>query len=159
MIRISPIRLVDENGEQLGLVETDKALQLAKERELDLVEIAPMAKPPVCKIIDWGKFQYQQSKKEQLAKAKQKKVEMKGIRIRPATGENDLQNKANQARKFLEKGNKVKVEVVLRGREKAFMNQAKENLHQFVDKIGIPVKIEQEVKRQFNGLNMIIAPK
>lgn len=158
-IRITPIRVVDENGEQLGVIETSQALELARQRGLDLVEVAPMAKPPVCKIIDWGKYQYQQAKKEQQAKAKQKKVDVKGIRIRPATGDNDLIFKAQQAKKFLEKGNKVKVEIVLRGREKAFIDQARRTLVAFIDKIDFPVKIEQDIKRQFNGLNVLIAPK
>jgi translation initiation factor IF-3 len=158
MINISPIRLIDEDGAQLGIVSRDEALKMAQERELDLVEIVPQSKPPVCKIIDWGKYQYQQSKKDQLSKTKQKKVDIKGIRIRPATGENDLTFKANQAKKFLEKGNKVKIEIVLRGREKAFVQQARENLNTFIDKIPFSIKIEQEIRRQGKGLNVIVAP-
>lgn len=158
-IRISPIRLIDENGEQIGVIETSKALEMAKERELDLVEIAPNAKPPVCKIIDWGKYQYQESKKVQTSKSKQKKVEIKGIRIRPSTGENDLNFKIEQTKKFLTKGSKVKVEIVLRGREKAFQGQSREKLEKFVDKIDFPIKIEQGVRRQFNGFNVLVAPK
>ena len=100
MIRISPIRLIDEQGQQVGIVETFKARQMAQEKGLDLVEISPSARPPVCKIIDWGKFQYQQSKKLQQSKAKQKKTDIKGVRIRMATGENDLNFKANQAKKL-----------------------------------------------------------
>lgn len=158
-IRVSPVRLIDENGEQAGIVETNKALEMAKERGLDLVEIAPNAKPPVCKIIDWGKYQYQESKKLQSGKTKQKKVEIKGIRIRPATGDNDLNFKIEQAKKFLAKGSKVKVEIVLRGREKAFQPQSREKLQNFVDKIDFPIKIEQGVRRQFNGFNVLLAPK
>ena len=159
MIRISPVRLIDEKGEQLGIVETHKAFQMAQERDLDLVEIAPNARPPVCKIIDWGKFQYQEAKKLQNSKSKQKKTEVKGVRIRPSTGENDLDFKAKQAKKFLTKGSKVKVEIILRGREKAFMDQSREKLTSFVDKIDFPIKIEQDAKKQFNGFNMILAPK
>ena len=157
MIRISPIRLIDETGEQVGVIETFKARKMAEEKGLDLVEISPNSKPPVCKIIDWGKFQYQQSKKVQQSKSKQKKTDIKGVRIRPSTGENDLLFKANQAKKFLEKGNKVKVEIILRGREKAFAAQSKEKLINFIDKIDYPYKIEQDAKRQFNGFNVIIA--
>lgn len=156
MIRISPIRLIDENGQQVGMIETFKARQMAQERGLDLVEISPNSRPPVCKIIDWGKYQYQQSKKNQQSKSKQKKTDIKGVRIRPSTGENDLLFKANQAKKFLAKGNKVKVEIILRGREKAFAQQSKEKLNQFIDKIDFPYKIEQDAKRQFNGYNVII---
>lgn len=156
-IRISPVRLIDETGEQLGIVETHKALLLAQNKGLDLVEISPTAKPPVCKIIDWGKFQYQEAKKQQDAKAKQKKIEIKGIRFRPSTDENDLNFKLKQTEKFILKGNKVKVEIVLRGREKAFANQSREKLQVFIDKIEIPIKIEQGIKRQFNGFNVLIS--
>jgi len=101
-------------------METAQALALAKEKELDLVEISPKANPPVCKIMDWGKFQYLQAKKEKEARKKQKKVDMKGVRFRLATSENDLNFKLNQTKRFLEKGHKVRVEILLRGREKAF---------------------------------------
>ncbi len=156
-IRVTPIRLIDETGEQLGIVETFKALQLAQSKGLDLVEISPTAKPPVCKIIDWGKFQYQEAKKQQDAKGKQKKIDIKGVRFRPTTDENDLNFKLKQTEKFLSKGNKVKVEIVLRGREKAFANQSREKLQIFIDKIKIPIKIEQGIKRQFNGFNVLIS--
>ncbi len=159
MIRISPIRVVDDRGEQLGVMETSEALAVAEERGLDLVEISPNAKPPVCKIIDWGKYQFQASKKLQDQKGRQKKTVVKGIRFRPATGENDLNFKLKQAEKFLKKGNKVKIEIILRGREKAFMDSAKEKLSEFIDKIEFPIKIEQAAKRQFNGFNAIIVPE
>ncbi len=157
-IRISPVRLIDEEGNQVGVVPTMEALSMAREAGLDLVEISPTAKPPVCKIIDWGKFQYQQAKKDQVSKGKQKKTEVKGIRIRPSTGENDLDFKKKQTEKFLKDGNRVKVEIVLRGREKAFMQQAREKLTAFVDKIEFPIRIEQSVTRQFNGFNLLISP-
>jgi len=150
--------LIDEKGQQVGIIDTFKARKMAQEKGLDLVEISPSARPPVCKIIDWGKFQYQQSKKLQQSKAKQKKTDIKGVRIRLATGENDLIFKANQAKKFLKAGNKVKAEIILRGREKAFAQQSKEKLEQFIDKIDFPYRIEQDAKRQFNGFNIIIAP-
>lgn len=159
MIQISPVRLIDEFGEQVGVVETSEALRRANEAGLDLVEISPKAQPPVCKIIDWGKYQYQQSKKQQDNKLKQKKVETKGIRIRITTDKGDLAVKLNQAENFLQKGNKIKIEIVLRGREKAFSNQAKQKLEEFVDKIKIPIKIEQQLQKQFNGFNIFIAPK
>ncbi len=159
MVRISPVRLIDQDGNQVGVIETAKALKMAQEAGLDLVEISPKTRPPVCKIIDWGKYQYEQSKKQRKSKGKQSKVEIKGVRIRPSTDRNDLAFKTNQAIKFLEKGNKVKVEIVLRGREKAFMPQAKDKLRGFVDKIDFPYKIEQSAQKQFNGFNVIIAPK
>ncbi len=159
MIKTSPIRLIDENGEQAGVTDIHKALEMARQVSLDLVEIAPNAQPPVCKIIDWGKFQYQESKKAQGTKTKQKKTVIKGIRIRPSTGNNDLNFKVEQAKKFLLKGNKVKVEIILRGREKAFNYQSREKLVTFIDKIDFPIKIEQDVKKQFNGFNVLLAPK
>ena len=157
-IRISPIRLIGENGEQIGITETSEAIRMAKDLDLDLIEISPNAKPPVCKIMSWGKFQYLQTKKENDNKKKQKKTEVKGVRIRPATGENDLNFKRSQTEKFLKKGNKVKIQIVLRGREKAFSDLAKQTLRDFVDKIEIPVKIEQDISKQFNGFSVLIAP-
>ena len=158
-IRVSPVRLIDESGEQLGIIETPKALQMAKDKELALVEVSPHAKPPVCKIIDWGKYQYLESKKEKKQRQKQKKVEIKGVRIRPSTGKNDLKFKINKTEDFLSKGKKVKIEIILRGREKAFMGQARGTLQEFVDKINFPIKIEQDVKRQFNGFNVVVTGK
>ncbi len=158
MIKISPVRVIDEFGEQIGVIETPEALRIAQERGLDLVEISPKTNPPVCKIIDWGKYQYIQSKKKNENKKGQKKTEVKGIRFRPSTGEGDLDFKAKQAKKFLEKGHKVKIQVILRGREKAFIEQAKEQIKGFIDKIEFPVKIEQEVKQQGNLLHMLISP-
>lgn len=158
MIKISPVRVIDEFGEQIGVIETSEALRIAQERGLDLVEISPKTNPPVCKIIDWGKYQYIQSKKKNENKKGQKKTEVKGIRFRPSTGEGDLDFKAKQAKKFLEKGHKVKIQVILRGREKAFIEQAKEQIKGFIDKIEFPVKIEQEVKQQGNLLHMLISP-
>ena len=151
--------MIDENGEQIGIIETSQALGMAKERDLDLVEIAPKAKPPVCKIIEWGKYQYQEAKKTQNSKTKLKKVNIKGIRIRPSTGDNDLNFKIQQTKKFLGKDNKVKIEIVLRGREKAFQDQSRQRLREFIDKIDFQFKIEQDIKRQFNGFNVLIAPK
>lgn len=151
--------MVGEQGEQHGVLPIKEALNLAQESGLDLVEIAPKAEPPVCKIIDWGKFQYLQTKKQDENKKKQKKTKLKGIRFRPSTGEGDLNFKLDQAKKFLDKNNKVKIQVILRGRERAFSDQAKTQLKEFIDKIDFPVKIEQDVKPQGNGFNVIIAPE
>lgn len=159
MISVSPIRLIGDDGSQIGITETKDALEMAQDKGLDLVEISPNATPPVCKIIDWGKYQYQQSKKKQQDKGKQKKTDIKGVRIRPSTDENALNFKANQAKKFLTKGSKVKAEIILRGREKAFANQSREKLLEFIDKIDFPYKIEQGARKQFNGFNIMIAPK
>jgi len=159
MIRLSPIFLINEKGEKIGEVETTEALEMAQNAGLDLVEIVPSAKPPVCKIIDWGKYQYQQSKKKQDSGKKKSKVVVKGVRLRPATGENDLNFKLKQVEKFLKKDARVKIEIILRGREKAFRDASRKKLQDFVDKIEIPVKIEQSIQKQFNGWNILIAPK
>lgn len=136
-----------------------EAIQIARSRELDLVEIAPIAKPPVCKIMDYGKYQYQQSKQERLNKAKQKKVEVKGIRIGIRTDTHDLDFKKNQAEKFLKKGDKVKTEIVLRGREKAHQELARKTLSDFLKTIAVPYKMEQEIKRFPGGFNALITPE
>ena len=140
-------------------MNVEQAIEIAREQELDLVEIAPKAQPPVCKIMDYGKYQYQQSKQERLNKAKQKKVEVKGIRIGIRTDTHDLEFKKNQAEKFLNKGDKVKAEIVLRGREKAHQDLARKNLSDFLKTIAVPYKIEQEMKRFPGGFNIIIAPE
>lgn len=151
--------MIDETGKGLGEMSTEEALRIARERELDLVEVSPKATPPVCRIMDYGKFQYQQSKQDRLAKAKQKKVEVKGIRIGIRTDEHDLDFKKNQADKFLRKGNKVKIEIILRGREKAHQNLARETLIQFIKRIQTPYRIEEEIKRFPEGFNIVIAPQ
>lgn len=131
---------------------------MAKDQLLDLVEVSPKAVPPVCRIMDYGKFQYQQSKQEKVNKLKQKKTEIKGIRIGARTDDHDLDFKKNQTEKFLSKGNKVKIEIILRGREKAFQDLARENIQEFIRGISVPHKLEQEVKRFPGGFNAIITP-
>lgn len=135
-----------------------EALQIARERDLDLVEVAPLAKPPVCRIIDYGKLQYQQSKQERSGKIKQKKTEIKGVRLGVRTDEHDINFKKDQVEKFLAKGNKVKIEIILRGREKAHGELARTNLINFLKNITPDYKVEQDVKRFPGGFNVIIAP-
>lgn len=151
--------LIDDQGKNLGEIETWKALELARERELDLVEVSPKAFPPVCKIMDYGKYQYQLSKQNRLSQAKQKKVELKGIRIGLKTDEHDLNFKKNQADKFLSKGNKVKVELMLRGREKAHQDLARKNLEIFVSQLSTPHRLEEPIKRGPQGFSTIVAPE
>jgi translation initiation factor IF-3 len=158
-IRVPVVRLIDADGANRGEVPVEEALALARERELDLVEVSPQAKPPVCRIIDYGKFQYQQTKQVQQAKAKQKKVETKGIRISLRTDTHDLLFKKAQAEKFLGKGNKVKAEILLRGREKALPDKAKAALQEFVKTISIPYKIEEDIKKFPAGFHVIIVPE
>jgi translation initiation factor IF-3 len=153
---LSPVRLIDENGQNLGVVETKRALQIAHEKGLDLIEIAPNVRPPVCRIMDYGKYQYQKSKQEKEQRSKQKKIEVKGIRISLRTGGHDLETKAKQAKKFLDQGHKVRIEMILRGREKGLLEMAKDKLNQFIESIPLTTKIEQEVKKQPRGLTVVI---
>ena len=138
---------------------TPEALDIAKSNGLDLVEISPKADPPVCKIMDFGKFQYQKSKEDRQQKSKNKKSEVKGIRLSIRTDSHDLNFKKAQAEKFLTKGHKVKVEIILRGRKKAHGDLAKQDLTEFIKNISIPNKIEQEMKKFPGGFNVIIAPE
>ena len=124
-IRDREIRLIGEDGEQLGIMSAREAMKIAQEAELDLVKIAPAAKPPVCKIIDYGKYKYEQARKEKEAKKKQKTVEVKEVRLSPNIDTNDLNTKINNAKKFISKGNKVKVTLRFRGREMAHVQQSK----------------------------------
>jgi len=158
-INYPQIRVIDDDGSQLGILTSLQALQIARERETDLVEIAPLANPPVCKIMDYGKFQYQQSKIKQGGKAKQKKVETKGIRIGFRTDVHDLEFKKNQAEKFLKKGNCVRIEIQLKGREKAHQHLARTNLEKFLKSISFPYRKEQEIKRMPGGFNILIVPE
>lgn len=150
--------VIDENGISLGELSTFEAIAIARERSLDLVEVSPKARIPVCKIMDYGKYLYQQSKQLRVAKAKQKKVEIKGIRLGIRTDKHDLDFKKAQAEKFLRQGNKVKIDIILRGREKAHQDLARNTLKEFISIIETPYKIEEDVKRFPGGFNVIIAP-
>ena len=153
-IRDKEVRVIGENGEQLGVMSAKEAFKLAREAELDLVKIAPTAKPPVCKIIDYGKYKYEQTRKEKEAKKKQKVTEVKEIRLSPNIDANDLNTKANQARKFLAKGDKVKVALRFRGREMAHMGISKQILDDFYSKVEDVAVIEKPAKLE--GRNMIM---
>ena len=124
-VRDREVRVISSNGEQLGIMSSKEAMKLAREAELDLVKIAPNAKPPVCKIIDYGKYRYELARKEKEAKKKQKTIDVKEVRLSPNIDKNDLNTKVNQARKFLSKGDKVKVTLRFRGRELAHVNSVR----------------------------------
>lgn len=158
-ILVPRVMVIDGSGENLGEMDTAAAIALAQEQEADLVEVSPLATPPVCKITDYGKLQYRQAKQEQQQKAKQKKVETKGIRIGFRTDKHDLLFKKTQAEKFLGKGNKVRIEILLRGREKAMTDKARENLSLFLKSITLPYRTEEEVKRGPKGFTVLIAPE
>lgn len=153
------MRLIDENGQPLDVVNTEEALRRAQEADLDLVEVSPLAQPPVCRIMNYGSYQYQQEKKERKQKAKQKKVDIKGIRISLKIGPHDLEMRKNQALKFLEKGDKVKVEMILRGRERAHRNRAREIIEQFGASLSENIIVEQPLKQQGGRLSMLLGKK
>ena len=158
-IRDREVRLIGENGEQLGIMAARDALKLAREAELDLVKIAPTAKPPVCKIIDYGKYRYEMSRKEKEAKKKQKVVEIKEIRMSPNIDVNDLNTKIANARKFLTKGNKVKVTVRFRGREMAHMQDNRYILEDFAKQLEDVAVIDKPIKQEGRTLTIFLGEK
>ncbi len=158
-IRDKEIRLIGENGEQLGIFSSRDALKMAEEAELDLVKIAPTAKPPVCKIIDYNKFKYEQSRKDKEAKKKQKTVELKEIRLSPNIDSNDLNTKVNNARKFIGKGNKVKITLRFRGREMAHMQQSRHVLDDFAAQLEDIAVVEKPSKLEGRSISMVLTEK
>jgi translation initiation factor IF-3 len=158
-ILAAEVVVISETGEHLGTMPPANGIAIARERELDLVEVSPQAVPPVCRITDYGKLQYQQAKQAQAAKAKQKKIETKGIRLGYRTEKHDLFFKKTQAEKFMLKGHKLKIDMMLRGREKAMGDKAKENLMAFVKTITVPHKIEENITRGPRGFSITIAPE
>ena len=153
-IRDREVRVVSESGEQLGIMSARDAMKLAQEAELDLVKIAPTAKPPVCKIIDYGKYRYEQARKEKEAKKKQKVTELKEIRITPNIEQHDFDFKAKNIRKFIEDGNKVKVTVRFRGRELNYVKLGEEALNKFIDNLSDIATPDK--KAILEGKNMFI---
>ena len=158
-IRFREVRLIGTEGEQLGVMPSQEALQKAEEAELDLVCIAPTAKPPVCKIIDYSKYRYDLIRREKEARKKQKIVELKEIRLSPNIDTNDLATKVNAARKFLEKGNKVKVTLRFRGREMSHMNQSRYILDDFAKELSDLAVIDKPSKVEGRSLVMFLSAK
>ncbi|WFR56754.1 translation initiation factor IF-3 [Anaerocolumna sp. AGMB13025] len=158
-IRDKEVRLIGEEGEQLGILPIKEAMRLAKEANLDLVKIAPTAKPPVCKIIDYGKYRYELARKDKEAKKKQKVTEVKEIRLSPNIDENDLSTKANQARKFITKGDKVKVALRFRGREMAHMSTGKQILDDFFSRLEDIAVVEKPAKLEGRSMILFLTEK
>lgn len=156
-IRDKEIRLVGTEGEQLGVMSANEALKLAEEAELDLVKIAPKAKPPVCKIVDYGKYRYELARKEKEAKKKQKTVEIKEIRLSPNIEANDLSTKMNAARKFLTKGDKVKITLRLRGREMAHISTTRHILDDFAKELDDIAVVEKPSKQEGRSISLVLA--
>lgn len=158
-IRDKEVRLVSESGEQLGIMSAKEAMKIAREANLDLVKIAPQAKPPVCKVIDYGKYRYELARKEKEAKKKQKTMDVKEIRLSPNIDENDLNTKAGQARKFLSKGDKVKVTLRFRGREVAHMGMSKQILDRFFEKLEDVAVVDKPAKMEGRSMIMFLTEK
>lgn len=158
-IRDKEIRLIGEDGAQLGVMPIREALRLAREAELDLVKIAPGARPPVCKIIDYGKFKYEQGRKEKEAKKKQRIIEIKEVRLSPNIEDNDLNTKVGAARKFLQKGNKVKVTLRFRGREMAHVQHGRQILDVFAEKVSDIASVEKAPKLEGRQMIMFLTEK
>ena len=158
-IRDKEVRLVGEDGEQLGIMSAKDALKLAEEKELDLVKIAPTANPPVCKIIDYGKYKYEQARRDKEAKKKQKTVEIKEVVLSPNIDIHDFNTKANHAKKFLLKGNKVKVTLRFRGREMAHVHSSKHILDDFYALMEDISTIEKPAKLEGRNMTMILTEK
>ncbi|MBP6999086.1 MAG: translation initiation factor IF-3 [Tepidiphilus sp.] len=153
------VRLIGEDGEQLGVVPLAKALAVAEEAGLDLVEIAPMANPPVCKVMDYGKYRYQEQKKAQEARLKQKQIQVKEIKLRPGTDENDYQIKLRNLRRFLEEGDKAKVTLRFRGRELSHQELGMRQLERIREDLADIGVVEQMPRLEGRQMVMVIAPK
>lgn len=157
-IRISPVRLIGLNGEQLGVVPTAQALDMAREAQLDLVEVAPNERPPVCKIMDYGKFRFLQ-KQKQRDKTKSHHQKLKEIRLRPKTGDHDIETKINQARKFLQHKDKVLVYVLFKGRELQHIEEGKRIIGAILEKLMDLAKVEKAPSMEGKRMTAMLAPK
>lgn len=158
-IREKEVRVITADGEQLGIMSSSQALELAAQRDLDLVMISPQAKPPVCKIMNYGKYRFERAKKEKESKANQTVVNTKEIRLSPTTDEHDLMTKANQAIKFLAKKDKVKVTVRFRGREVAYSKAGEMMLDRFAEVVSEHGVVDKKAKLEGKNMSMFISPK
>ena len=158
-IREKEVRLIDSEGEQLGIVSTKEAQKLADEKSMDLVKVAPQAKPPVCRIMDYGKYKYEQAKKEKEAKKNQKVINVKEIRLSPNIEEHDMQVKANQAIKFIKNGDKVKVTLRFRGRQLSNIGLGRKVMDEFKEMMSDYSAVEKEAKMEGRQLIMFLTPK
>jgi translation initiation factor IF-3 len=159
MIKAPEVRLIDQEGNQAGVMTLNEALALAQEAGLDLVEVAPEAEPPVCRIMDFGRYKYQQSKKAQESKKKSTVILLKEVKLRPKTAEHDYQFKLRNIRKFLSQKNKTKVSLMFRGREIAHANLAKGMLDRIVEDVADIGTVEQYPKLEGRNMTMVLAPK
>ena len=158
-IRISPLRVIGPGGEQLGVLPVEEALAAAVERGLDLVEVAPMARPPVVKIMDYGKYKFEEAKAARAAKKKQHVIHLKEVKVRPGIEKHDFEFKTRHAREFLAEGNKVKVTMMYRGRQIAHVELGRKVLDELFATLQDVAKIEQEAKLEGRNMVMVLAPK
>ncbi|HEX8116885.1 MAG TPA: translation initiation factor IF-3 [Pyrinomonadaceae bacterium] len=158
-IRISPLRVIAPDGSQMGIMEVDAALAAAQEQGLDLVEVAPMARPPVVRIMDYGKFKFEQAKQARIAKKKQHVIQLKEVKYRPGIEEHDFATKTRNARRFLEEGNKVKVTLMFRGRQIAHPELGKLVVDRVSTDLADVAKVESEAKMEGKSMTMILTPK
>jgi len=158
-IRISPIRLIDENGDQLGIVATDEARSLASQRGLDLVEVAPNARPPVCRFMDYGKYKYEQARKAREAKKKQHVIQVKEVKLRPKIETHDIEFKLRHAKRFLEEGHKVKFTLMFRGREVTHPELGVRLLEQVKDELEDLGEVESDISHEGRTMTMLVGPK
>jgi len=156
---VPQIRLIGADGEQVGVVPTSEALETAAEAELDLVEVSPNAEPPVCRIMDYGKFKFEQSKKASIARKKQKQIQVKEVKFRPGTEEGDYKVKMRNLTRFLEEGDKAKITIRFRGREMAHQERGLQLLQKIEGDLGDLVSVEQRPKLEGRQMVMVVAPK
>jgi translation initiation factor IF-3 len=159
MIRVREVRVISPEGEQLGILPIEEAVALAQERDLDLVEVAPNERPPVCRIMDFGKYKYQQAKRSQEAKKRQKVIQIKEIKMRSKTEEHDYQFKMRHAHRFLEEGNKVKVTLLFRGREMDHVELGQRMLDRIITDCKDVSTVEQHPRLEGQTLTLILAPR
>ena len=158
-IRISPLRVIAPDGSQLGIMELDAALNAAQEQGLDLVEVAPMARPPVVRIMDYGKFKFEQAKQARIAKKKQHVIQLKEVKYRPGIDDHDFDTKTRHARRFLEEGNKVKVTLMFRGRQIAHPELGRAVVDRVAQQLADLAKVESDAKMEGKSMTMILTPK
>jgi translation initiation factor IF-3 len=158
-IRLSPVRLIGDDGQQVGIVPVEEALRAARERGLDLVEVAPMARPPVVKIMDYGKYRFEQAKAARAARKKQHSIQVKEVKYRPGISDHDFEFKTRHARNFLSDGNKVKLTMMFRGRQVTHPEFGQEVLNRVFQSLQDIAKVEAEPKLEGRNMTMVLAPK
>lgn len=157
-IRISPIRVIDPEGEQVGIIPVEQALSMAEEQGLDLVEVAPLARPPVCRIMDYGKFKYEEQRKAREARKKQQHVQIKEVKMRPGIEDHDFDFKTRHARRFLEEGNKVKLTMMFRGRQMAHPEIGRQVLNKVSEMLSDIAKVEYGPAMEARAMTMVLTP-